>query len=125
MTRSIQNDSVSTRDVSRALEIDPGVLNSVKDAYPSTCLEAVQSVDKPKWEETIQGDIQALESNQVWKVVVTSFDAKKFLHTIWFYKTKRDVDRNYERCKARLVACANEQLFGLDDNVTFADGMAM
>lgn len=48
MTSSVQNDSAGTRDESRALEIGPGVVNSVKDAYPSNCLEAVQSVDKSK-----------------------------------------------------------------------------
>lgn len=42
------------------------------------------------------------------------------LHTKWVYKTKTDVDEAIERSKARLVACGNEQVYGVDYDLTFA-----
>lgn len=81
-----------------ALEVGPGVVHSVKEADSSTYREAIQSVDKSKWKQAMQEEIQAFESHQVWKMVVTSFDAN-CLDKKWVYKTKRDADRNLERYK--------------------------
>ena len=47
------------------------------------------------------------------------------LHTKWVYKTKTDANGNIERYKARLVACGNEQRFGVDYGLTFAAVMDM
>ena len=47
------------------------------------------------------------------------------LHTKWVYKTKRCGDGQFERFKARLVACGNEQLLGIDSVLTFAAVMGI
>ena len=57
-------------------------------------------------------ELSALEQNGVWNVVRLP-DGAKSLHTKWAYK-KRDANGNFERFKARLVACGNEQVFGRD-----------
>nr|CCA26407.1 pol polyprotein fruit fly (Drosophila melanogaster) transposon [Albugo laibachii Nc14] len=107
-----------------ATEAGTGVVNNVTDAGPSNYRDAIKSVDKNKWESAIQDEVQALENNQVWKMMVTPCDAH-CLHTKWVYKTKRDANGNLERYKARLVAVGNEQVFCRDYNVTFAAVMEM
>ena len=47
------------------------------------------------------------------------------VHTKSMFKAKTDVDGAIERFKARLVACGNEQLFGVDYGLTFAAVMEM
>lgn len=47
------------------------------------------------------------------------------LHTKWIYKTKIDADGAIKRFKARLVACGNEQVYGVDDGLTFAAVMKL
>ena len=42
------------------------------------------------------------------------------LHSKWVYKTKAGADGELKRYKARLVACGNEQVVGVDYNLTFA-----
>ena len=47
------------------------------------------------------------------------------LHTKWVFKTKTDAHGEIERLKARLVACGNEQVVGVDYQLTFAAVMDM
>ena len=42
------------------------------------------------------------------------------LHTKWVYKKKNTVDEAVERYKARLVACENEQVRGIQYLLAFA-----
>ena len=42
------------------------------------------------------------------------------LHTKWVYKKKHTSDGGVERYKARLVACGNEQMLGVNFLLTFA-----
>lgn len=98
VTRSIQMDSDGIRDGCIALKVGSGVMHSVKEADPSTYREAIHSVDKSEWKEAMQEEIWSLESHQVWKMVVTSFDLN-CLHKKWVYKTRRDADRKLERYK--------------------------
>nr|CCA13862.1 retrotransposon 4 protein putative [Albugo laibachii Nc14] len=67
-------------------------------------------------------ELKALEENGVW-TIVTPPENSHVLHTIWVSKTKSDADGGIERFKARLVACGNEKLFGVDYGLTFASLM--
>ena len=86
--------------------------------------EALRSCYNDMWTVAIKEEFDALESNGVWVVVVPSKDSH-VLHTKWVFKTKTDADGAIERFKARLVACGNEQLFGVDYGLTFAAEMEM
>ena len=47
------------------------------------------------------------------------------LHNKWVFKAKTGADGKGERYKARLVACGNEQLFGVDYTLTYATVMEL
>eukprot|EP00644_Phytophthora_capsici_P018852 jgi/Phyca11/132500/e_gw1.174.10.1 len=68
---------------------------------------------------TIMNMASALEANGVWRVVRKP-RKEKLLHTKWVFKTKLDAGGGIERFKARLVACGNEQEFGVNYGLTFA-----
>ncbi|KAE9006602.1 hypothetical protein PF011_g11519 [Phytophthora fragariae] len=74
---------------------------------------------KDKWLAAMAEELRALEDNGVWRVVRKPKGAHA-LHTKWVYKTKIDAECAIERLKARLVACGNEQEFGVDYSVTFS-----
>nr|CCA26200.1 AlNc14C357G10957 [Albugo laibachii Nc14] len=52
-----------------ATEAGTGVVSNVKDADPSNYRDAIKIVDKNEWEAAMQEELQALENNQVWKMV--------------------------------------------------------
>ena len=67
----------------------------------------------------MQEKIAALESNDMWRVMKRSPGANA-LHSKWVYKTKTGADGELERYKEWLVAGGNEQVLGVDCNLTFA-----
>ena len=121
MTRSRRNDEDISSEVTIPSEgVD--IVNAVRD--PKNYGEAVRSDSKDKWAVAIKDELDALEENGVWAVVVPP-DNAHILHNKWVFKTKTDADGNVERYKARLVACGNEQLFGVDYTLTFAAVMEL
>ena len=66
MTRSVHAGSDDNPEVCQAVDVDIGVVNNVTDTDPSNYREAIQSVNKPKWEAAMHEEIQALENNHVW-----------------------------------------------------------
>ena len=42
------------------------------------------------------------------------------MHIKWVYKTKADAQNNFQRLKARLVACMNKHVLGVNYSLTFA-----
>ncbi|KAG6616520.1 Integrase catalytic core protein [Phytophthora cinnamomi] len=59
------------------------------------------------------------ENYGVWAIVRRPRGVR-VLHTKWVFKTKTNAVGAIERLKARLVACGNEQEFGVNYSVTFA-----
>ncbi|KAJ0391988.1 hypothetical protein ATCC90586_011495 [Pythium insidiosum] len=76
------------------------------------------------WERARKEELDALWVNQTWKLVKRTSDMH-CLHTKWVLKKKTDKDGNIERYKARLVACGNEQIVGVDYLMTFAAVLEM
>ena len=72
----------------------------------------------------MQEELNSLEQNGVCNVVRLPKNSHS-LHSKWLYITKRDPNSDFERYKARLVVCGNEQVFCRDYNFTFAAVMDM
>ena len=79
---------------------------------------------KDKWQIEMSEELQALKDNDVW-VVVEPPHKSHVLHTKWIFKTKTNASRAIELFKARLVACGNKHIFGVDYGLTFAAVMEL
>ena len=122
-TRSTQGKKITSSDGFFNTEtID--VVSTVKEQDSRNYKKATQRFGKDKWAIAIKEELQALEENGVWTVVVPP-GGSHILHNKWVFKTKTDADGNMERYKARLVACGNERLFGADCTLTFAAVMEL
>ena len=92
-------------------------------ARPSSAIrnfgEVIGSAKRAEWQKAMQEEIDALETNDVWRVIKRSPGANA-LHSKWVYTTKNGADGELERYKASLVACGNEQGLGVDYNLTFS-----
>ena len=84
----------------------------------------MRSAERKGWERAIIEELQALEDNGVWRISKRP-KGRNTLHTKWVYRTKTNVDGHLECLKARLVTCGNEQVFGVDYQLTFAAVMDM
>ncbi|KAE8914261.1 hypothetical protein PF005_g13085 [Phytophthora fragariae] len=95
---------------------EPGrdIVNSVTEHNPKKFQEDMPSKLKGKWLAAMVEELQALEDNGV----LESRAQARGYRTKWVYKTKMNAQGAIERLKARLVACGNEQDFGVDYSVT-------
>ena len=123
MTRSRKSTMHDASDESDIVEVHD-VINAISEPDPRNYGETMKISCKGKWVMAIDKELKALEANGVWVVVVPPVGSH-VLHNKWVFKTKIDADGNVERYKARLVACGNEQLFGIDYTLTFAAVMEL
>ena len=86
--------------------------------------EALHSTKRAGWEQAMREEIQDIENNDLWCVIKLS-PRRNMLHTTWISKMKTDAHGDIQHLKARLVACTNEQVFGVDYQLTFAAFMYM
>lgn len=75
--------------------------------------------DSPHWQEAMQKEIDALESNCTWDLVPLPV-GKKPIGCKWVFKTKLNLDGSVERYKARLVAKGFNQVEGVDYTDSFS-----
>lgn len=95
-------------------------LNTVlKDIEPNTYEEAVASVDRNKWLEAMQEELNSLVKNQTYDLVTLPKD-KRAIECRWVFRIKRNKDGSIERFKARLVARGYAQRSGVDYFETFS-----
>jgi len=81
--------------------------------------EAMKSVNRDKWIEADDKEIDSHVKNRTWDLV----PLPKGAHCVdsgWVYKTKRDHDGNIARYKARFIAKGFSQEYGLDYYRTYA-----
>ncbi|POM61907.1 putative Pol Polyprotein [Phytophthora palmivora] len=86
---------------------------------PKNYREAMRDPRVEKWKEAMRTEIEALEHNDTWEVIVKPRNAK-LLHSKWVYKLKIYADGRVERYRARLVARGDEQVYGVDYTFTFS-----
>ncbi|GMF15396.1 unnamed protein product [Phytophthora fragariaefolia] len=91
---------------------------------PKNYREAHSSSDASHWTAVEQEELEALIANATWTLIKCEPNTVK-LHTKWVYKKKRTPTGAVERYKARLVACGNEQVLGVNYTLTFAAVLEM
>ncbi|KAE8877447.1 hypothetical protein PF005_g6499 [Phytophthora fragariae] len=104
-----------TPDANAVLAILPDPLNY---------REAHQSPEAKQWTKAELEELQALIANATWTLIKCE-PAMTKLHSKWVYKKKRDSNGSVQRYKARLVACGNEQILGVNYTLTFAAVLEM
>ena len=80
-----------------------GIRVTVADgsADPVSLIEALGNSDKAYWKDAMEKEMKSLSVNKVWDLVSLPKD-KKVVGSKWVFKTKRNVDGNVERYKARM-----------------------
>ena len=98
-----------------------GIRVNVADgsADPVSLMEALGNSDKAYWKDAMEKEMKSLSVNKVWDLVSLP-KGKKVIGSKWVFKTKRNVDGNVERYKARLVAQGFSQKYGQDYDETFS-----
>ena len=91
---------------------------------PSCYDEAMSSVDKLKWEQAMQSEMDSLIQNGTWKLTPLP-KGKKALPCKWVYKVKLSPADGTPRYKARLVAKGFKQQQGIDFDEIFSPVVKM
>ena len=94
-------------------------MNAVTTSDIRTVGEALSSKQNEGWKKAISEDLQALEDNEVCKIVKTPKIVRP-LTSKWAFKTTHDAEGDIERLEAILVACGIEKVFGVKYGGTFA-----
>ena len=87
---------------------------------PNTYDEAISDlIQRRRWREAIEKELQNLESHHTWEYEQLSND-RKAIRSKWVFKVKYHLDGSVARFKARLVAQRFSQVQGIDCSETFA-----
>jgi len=89
------------------------------DDVPKTFEEIESRDDKEKWNQAIQEEIIALESNNTWELVKLPV-GKRPIDSKWIFKIKPDNEGRQEHYKARLVIKGCSQRKGFDYEEIYA-----
>ena len=107
-----------------ALETKGSEKSTILFNEPKSYKEAISSVYKEKWLESMKIEYNKLNNNNTWELVPLPQGAR-VLKTRWVYKLKNpknslDLDSEEVEFKSRFVAKGFEQLYGLDYLETYA-----
>lgn len=86
---------------------------------PISYKEAIQSSEASKWKEAMNDEIESLQQNNVWELILPP-KGQEIVDNRWTYKAKRDANGIVQRCRARLVARGFTQKHGIDYQETFS-----
>lgn len=76
-------------------------------------------VEDPNWMQDMAKEIQALEKNKTWELILLPLD-EETIGFEWVYKIKHKPNGNIKRYKARVAAKGYNQQEGLDYHNNFA-----
>lgn len=79
----------------------------------------VEAAKEEKWIEAMKRELQAIEKNNTWELVVLPAQAKT-IGVKWVFKTKLNEDGQVDKYKARLVVKGYAQKEGIDYDEVFA-----
>lgn len=79
----------------------------------------VEAAKEEKWIEAMKRELQAIEKNNTWELVVLPARAKT-IGVKWVFKTKLNEDGQVDKYKARLVVKGYAQKEGIDYDEVFA-----
>ncbi|GJT93156.1 retrotransposon protein, putative, ty1-copia subclass [Tanacetum coccineum] len=86
---------------------------------PANYKAALSDPEFEKWLVAMNEEMQSMNDNKVWKLVVLPPNAK-VVKSMWIYKKKTDMDGKGYIYKARLVAKGFTQTYGVDYEETFS-----
>ncbi|MCP4569438.1 MAG: hypothetical protein GY841_17825, partial [FCB group bacterium] len=119
-------DQSRTGERSKVNAVQPEVKiiheNELNEQNPNNFNEAMKLNDSAKWKEAMDKEIKALEDNGTWEVVDLPPNSRA-IFSKWVFTKKMKSNGEIERYKARLVACGNQQVHGIDFQDTFAPVM--
>lgn len=91
---------------------------------PTSYNNAQQSNEKDEWKKAMDEEMEALKSNEVWKLVELP-KGRTAISCKWIYRIKKDANGKITRYKARLVANGFSQIYGIDFTETYAPVVSM
>jgi Reverse transcriptase (RNA-dependent DNA polymerase) len=103
------------------VEIDMTMTAAAHNANGDLCSnsEARLRPDWPKWQHTIEHEIETLERAGTWDTVPCP-EGKNVVGSKWVFRLKRKADGAIDKYKARLVARGFTQIYGIDYFNTFS-----
>jgi len=94
------------------------------DEDPQNFKEAMNRVDKDKWLNAMNEELESLSKCKVWTLVNRPLN-KNVVSNRWVLRIKRNPDGTINRYRARLVARGFSQIHGLDFHETYAPTASM
>jgi len=91
---------------------------------PTTYLQAVRGQESAKRRTAVDGEMDSIRKNKTWRLTDRPA-SRRVLKGKCVYKVKNEIDKignNVTRHKGRVCFMRNQQIKGLDFNVTFSPG---
>jgi transposase InsO family protein len=112
---------MATDDLNRC--VYAAKLDEADDITPNSYDEAIRSILKDAWKESMRTEFDALIRNKTWEYISRSdkrLRGRKPTKSRWVYKVKYNRDGTVERFKSRFCVCGYSQREGIDYDRAFS-----
>ena len=92
---------------------------SITDDDPRNVKEAVNSEDSDLWKKAMDKEMDSLDKNEAWQLVLLPA-RRKSIGIKWLLKKKLNAEGKVDKHKARLVAKGYSQVEGIDFGEIFS-----